>query len=65
MSRVAAISKHTMVENAVLVTKSVDRSEFSPIVHIAAIENAESANIHLVAVTHTGTSLISPSVVSS
>ena len=32
----------------------VDKSNFKPIIHIAAIPREESVNIHLVAITHTG-----------
>ena len=35
--------------------RSIDRSNFKPIVHIAALDRAESINVHLVAVTQTGT----------
>ncbi|ELU06399.1 hypothetical protein CAPTEDRAFT_198384 [Capitella teleta] len=51
--RVASISEQTTVQNAAIVAKC-DRSLFRPIVHIAVIPRSESANVHLVAVSHTG-----------
>ena len=40
------------------VDRAIDKSHFRPIVHIAAIPKSESINIHLVAVTHTGNTII-------
>ncbi|KAI0209905.1 hypothetical protein LSAT2_005340 [Lamellibrachia satsuma] len=57
MSRVAAISQQTTQQNAALVARTIDKSNFKPIVHIAAIPKTESINVHLVAITHTGTRL--------
>ncbi|KAK2140069.1 hypothetical protein LSH36_1494g00009 [Paralvinella palmiformis] len=54
MSRVASLSQDSIVQKAALIAKMVDKSNFKPIIHIAAIPREESVNIHLVAVTHTG-----------
>lgn len=35
--------------------RTVERSNFKPIVHISALTKSESGNIHLVAITKTGT----------
>lgn len=39
------------------VYRTVERSNFKPIVHISALTKSESGNIHLVAITKTGTFL--------
>lgn len=36
------------------VFRTVERSNFKPIVHISALTKSESGNIHLVAITKTG-----------
>ena len=35
--------------------RTVERSNFKPIVHISALTKSESGNIHMVAITKTGT----------
>ncbi|KAK2179646.1 hypothetical protein NP493_478g02009 [Ridgeia piscesae] len=57
MSRVAAISQQTTLQNSALVARTIDKSNFKPIVYIAAIPKTESINVHLVAITHTGARL--------
>ncbi|XP_013406007.1 nuclear pore complex protein Nup155 [Lingula anatina] len=57
MSRVAAITQTTILQNAALVARTIDRSNFKPIIHIAAVTRNESTNVHLIAVTHTGVRL--------
>uniref|UniRef100_S4RQG5 Nucleoporin 155 n=1 Tax=Petromyzon marinus TaxID=7757 RepID=S4RQG5_PETMA len=57
MTRVASLSHSSIVNNAAHVARSVDRSNFKPIIHISAIEKSESLNCHLLAVTHTGVRL--------
>ena len=37
--------------------RTVERSNFKPIVHISALTKSESGNIHMVAITKTGTQL--------
>lgn len=57
MTRVASLSHSSIVNNAAHVARSVDRSNFKPIIHISAMEKSESLNCHLLAVTHTGVRL--------
>ncbi|KAK3595250.1 hypothetical protein CHS0354_010857 [Potamilus streckersoni] len=58
MSKAAAISVHNIVHAASNIARTIDRSHFKSIVQISALTNKESANIHLVAVTQTGTLLL-------
>ncbi|XP_070562899.1 nuclear pore complex protein Nup155-like [Ptychodera flava] len=57
MSRVTAISQQSIVHNAALTARTIERSNFKPIVSIAAIPRTESTNVHLVAITQTGVRL--------
>ncbi|KAI9555074.1 hypothetical protein GHT06_017589 [Daphnia sinensis] len=57
MTRVAAININTIVQSAVNIARTVDRSSFRPLVGIAPIESSESTNLHLVAITASGVRL--------
>jgi nuclear pore complex protein Nup155 len=57
MKRIAAMSLTTIVQNASLIARTVDKSNFQKLVHIAAISSSESTNMNLVAVTRTGARL--------
>ncbi|XP_060081127.1 nuclear pore complex protein Nup155-like [Ylistrum balloti] len=57
MGRVTAIPLQTIVHNAWHIARTIERSNFKPLVHISAITRQESANIHLVAVTQSGVRL--------
>ncbi|XP_006813093.1 nuclear pore complex protein Nup155-like, partial [Saccoglossus kowalevskii] len=57
MGRVAAVTQSTTVHNAALTARTIERSNFKPIVHISAIPTTESYNVHLVAVTQSGVRL--------
>lgn len=57
MSRVTYVSKSSIVSQAIHAARTIDRSNFHEIVHIAAILSTESRYIHLVAVTHSGVRL--------
>ncbi|XP_062607131.1 nuclear pore complex protein Nup155-like [Saccostrea cucullata] len=57
MSRVASIPLNNVVHSASLIARTVERSNFKPIVHISALTKSESTNIHLVAITKTGVRL--------
>ncbi|XP_023215500.1 nuclear pore complex protein Nup155-like [Centruroides sculpturatus] len=68
-SRVTGLSQNAIVEQAVHIAKTIDRSHFHPIVHISSVELPESFLVHLVAITQTGvrlyfttTSLIHPEI---
>ncbi|MGH0126184.1 UNVERIFIED_CONTAM: hypothetical protein FKN15_005580 [Acipenser sinensis] len=57
MSRVAALSQNSIVSAAGNIARTIDRSVFKPIVHIAVIERSESIDCHLLAITHAGVRL--------
>ncbi|KAF6357331.1 nucleoporin 155 [Rhinolophus ferrumequinum] len=54
MSRVASVSQNSIVSAAGNIARTIDRSVFKPIVQIAVIENSESLDCQLLAVTHAG-----------
>nr|KAF6441700.1 nucleoporin 155 [Rousettus aegyptiacus] len=54
MSRVASVSQNSIVSAAGNIARTIDRSVFKPIVQIAVIENSESLDCQLLAVTHVG-----------
>jgi len=55
--RVATVSQHTTLQNAANIARTIDRSNFKSIIHIAAIQRSESVSVHLVAITNTGARL--------
>ncbi|XP_003504041.1 nuclear pore complex protein Nup155 [Cricetulus griseus] len=57
MSRVASVSQNAIVCAAGNIARTIDRSVFKPIVQIAVIENSESLDCQLLAVTHAGVRL--------
>ncbi|XP_006876995.1 PREDICTED: nuclear pore complex protein Nup155 isoform X2 [Chrysochloris asiatica] len=57
MSRVASVSQNSIVSAAGNIARTIDRSVFKPIVQIAVIENSESLDCQLLAVTHAGVRL--------
>ncbi|CAC5400979.1 NUP155 [Mytilus coruscus] len=57
IGKVTSVPLATIVHNASHVARTIERSNFKPIVHISAISQSESSNIHLVAVTKTGVRL--------
>ncbi|XP_076083087.1 nuclear pore complex protein Nup155-like isoform X1 [Mytilus galloprovincialis] len=57
IGKVTSVPLATIVHNASHVARTIERSNFKPIVHISAITQSESSNIHLVAVTKTGVRL--------
>ncbi|GAB1299230.1 Nuclear pore complex protein Nup155 [Apodemus speciosus] len=57
MSRVASVSQSAIVSAAGNIARTIDRSVFKPIVQIAVIENSESLDCQLLAVTHAGVRL--------
>ncbi|KAL4235731.1 hypothetical protein ACF0H5_004123 [Mactra antiquata] len=54
LGKIAAIPLQNIVNNASNIARTIDRSNFKPIVHISPITKAESGNMHLVAITETG-----------
>ncbi|XP_026571593.1 nuclear pore complex protein Nup155 isoform X1 [Pseudonaja textilis] len=54
MVRVASVSQNAIVSAAGRVARTIDRSVFKPIVQIAVIENSESIDCQLLAVSHAG-----------
>ncbi|KAF7243992.1 hypothetical protein EYD10_09814 [Varanus komodoensis] len=54
MMRVASVSQNTIVSAAGKIARTIDRSVFKPIVQIAVIENSESIDCQLLAITHAG-----------
>ncbi|XP_057289225.1 nuclear pore complex protein Nup155 isoform X1 [Pezoporus wallicus] len=54
MTRVTSLSQNAIVSAAGSIARTIDRSVFKPIVQIAAIENSESIDCQLLAVTHAG-----------
>ncbi|NXH21655.1 NU155 protein, partial [Bucco capensis] len=57
MSRVASLSQKAIVSEAGSIARTIDRSVFMPIVQIAVIENSESIDCQLLAITHAGVRL--------
>lgn len=57
MSRVATMSQNAIVVAAGNIARTIDRSVFKPIVQISVIGRSESADCHLLAVTHAGVRL--------
>lgn len=57
MSRVAAMSQYSIVQAAGNIARTIDRSVFKPIVQIAVIDQSESSDCQLLAVTHAGVRL--------
>ncbi|XP_011603164.2 nuclear pore complex protein Nup155 isoform X1 [Takifugu rubripes] len=57
MSRVATMAQNSIVAAAGNIARTIDRSVFRPIVHIAVIDRSESSDCHLLAVTHAGVRL--------
>ncbi|KAF3828681.1 hypothetical protein GH733_004587 [Mirounga leonina] len=57
MSRVASVSQNSIVSAAGNIARTIDRSVFKPVVQIAVIENSESLDCQLLAVTHAGVRL--------
>uniref|UniRef100_A0A8C6JV44 Nuclear pore complex protein Nup155 n=1 Tax=Melopsittacus undulatus TaxID=13146 RepID=A0A8C6JV44_MELUD len=57
MTRVTSLSQNAIVSAAGSIARTIDRSVFKPIVQIAAIENSESIDCQLLAVTHAGVRL--------
>lgn len=43
-----------IIKNILFWRRTIDRSNFKPIVHLAPITRSESSNLHLVAVTKAG-----------
>ncbi|XP_014679572.1 PREDICTED: nuclear pore complex protein Nup155-like, partial [Priapulus caudatus] len=54
MTKVASLTQQSILYNASLIARTIDKSNFKPIVHIAALKGSESANLYLLAITHTG-----------
>ncbi|XP_050400754.1 nuclear pore complex protein Nup155 isoform X1 [Patella vulgata] len=57
MGRVASLSHQNITQSAYLIARTIDRSNYKTLVSISALTKAESSNIHLVAVTHSGVRL--------
>ncbi|NWH73279.1 NU155 protein, partial [Piaya cayana] len=57
MTRVTSLSQNAIVSAAGSIARTIDRSVFKPIVQIAVIENSESIDCQLLAVTHAGVRL--------
>ncbi|NWX18860.1 NU155 protein, partial [Aegotheles bennettii] len=57
MTRVTSLSQNAIVSAAGSIARTIDRSVFKPIVQIAVIENSESIDCQLLAITHTGVRL--------
>uniref|UniRef100_A0A4X2JYW2 Nucleoporin 155 n=1 Tax=Vombatus ursinus TaxID=29139 RepID=A0A4X2JYW2_VOMUR len=55
--RVASVSQNAIVSAAGNIARTIDRSVFKPIVQIAVIENSESIDCQLLAITHAGVRL--------
>ncbi|XP_034956535.1 nuclear pore complex protein Nup155 [Zootoca vivipara] len=54
MVRVASVSQNAIVAAAGKIARTIDRSVFKPIIQIAVIENSESIDCQLLAITHAG-----------
>ncbi|NXF69848.1 NU155 protein, partial [Ciccaba nigrolineata] len=57
MTRVTSLSQNALVSAAGSIARTIDRSVFKPIVQIAVIENSESIDCQLLAITHAGVRL--------
>ncbi|NXF88358.1 NU155 protein, partial [Eubucco bourcierii] len=57
MTRVTSLSQNAVVSAAGSIARTIDRSVFKPIVQIAVIENSESIDCQLLAITHAGVRL--------
>uniref|UniRef100_A0A8C4K5V0 Nuclear pore complex protein Nup155 n=1 Tax=Dromaius novaehollandiae TaxID=8790 RepID=A0A8C4K5V0_DRONO len=57
MTRVTSLSQNAVVSAAGNIARTIDRSVFKPIVQIAVIENSESIDCQLLAITHAGVRL--------
>uniref|UniRef100_A0A8D0KRI5 Nuclear pore complex protein Nup155 n=1 Tax=Strix occidentalis caurina TaxID=311401 RepID=A0A8D0KRI5_STROC len=57
MMRVTSLSQNAIVSAAGSIARTIDRSVFKPIVQIAVIENSESMDCQLLAITHAGVRL--------
>ncbi|NXL32095.1 NU155 protein, partial [Glaucidium brasilianum] len=57
MMRVTSLSQNAIVSAAGIIARTIDRSVFKPIVQIAVIENSESIDCQLLAITHAGVRL--------
>uniref|UniRef100_A0A8B9BMU9 Nuclear pore complex protein Nup155 n=1 Tax=Anser brachyrhynchus TaxID=132585 RepID=A0A8B9BMU9_9AVES len=57
MTRVTSLSQNAIVSAAGSIARTIDRSVFKPIVQIAVIENSESIDCQLLAITHAGVRL--------
>ncbi|KFZ55857.1 Nuclear pore complex protein Nup155, partial [Antrostomus carolinensis] len=57
MTRVTSLSQNAIVSAAGRIARTIDRSVFKPIVQIAVIENSESIDCQLLAITHAGVRL--------
>ncbi|NWT04676.1 NU155 protein, partial [Mionectes macconnelli] len=57
MTRVTALSQNAIVSAAGSIARTIDRSVFKPIIEIAVIENSESIDCQLLAITHAGVRL--------
>uniref|UniRef100_A0A8C5THZ5 Nuclear pore complex protein Nup155 n=1 Tax=Malurus cyaneus samueli TaxID=2593467 RepID=A0A8C5THZ5_9PASS len=57
MARVTSLSQNAIVSAAGSIARTIDRSVFKPIVQIAVIENSESIDCQLLAITHAGVRL--------
>ncbi|XP_066473036.1 nuclear pore complex protein Nup155 isoform X2 [Tiliqua scincoides] len=54
MTRIASVSQNAIVAAAGKIARTIDRSVFRPIIQISVIENSESIDCQLLAVTHAG-----------
>ncbi|NXX43946.1 NU155 protein, partial [Tricholaema leucomelas] len=57
MTRVTSLAQNAVVSAAGSIARTIDRSVFKPIVQIAVIENSESIDCQLLAITHAGVRL--------
>ncbi|NXI15767.1 NU155 protein, partial [Irena cyanogastra] len=57
MTRVTSLSQNAIVSAAGSIARTIDRSVFKPIIQIAVIENSESIDCQLLAITHAGVRL--------
>ncbi|XP_063996077.1 nuclear pore complex protein Nup155 [Pogoniulus pusillus] len=57
MTRVTSLPQNAVVAAAGSIARTIDRSVFKPIVQIAVIENSESIDCQLLAITHAGVRL--------
>ncbi|XP_010154801.1 PREDICTED: nuclear pore complex protein Nup155 isoform X1 [Eurypyga helias] len=57
MTRVTSLSQNAIVSAAGSIARTIGRSVFKPIVQIAVIENSESIDCQLLAITHAGVRL--------